>query len=127
MPSFDMTGTVKLVMDPQTFDSGFTKREFVVTTEGERYPQEIKFECVKDRVSLLDQVQPGNRVVVSFDLRGNEYNGRYYVNLTAWKVVPEDEGAPGDSPGNGPSDSSGNGPPLENLEPPASDIDEMPF
>ena len=124
MPSFDMTGTVKLVMDPQTFESGFTKREFVVTTEGERYPQEIKFECVKDKVALLDNVQPGNRVAVSFDLRGNEYNGRYYVNLTAWKVIPENEAAGGESAG---GESAGSGPPLEDLEPPAADIDEMPF
>ncbi len=106
MPSYDMTGNVKAVMDQQTFDSGFTKREFVVTTEEDRYPQDIKFECVKDKVSLLDNVKEGDRVNVTFDLRGNEYNGRYYVNLTAWKVAQaddagggsEDSAAPGDRP-----------------------------
>ena len=90
MPSYDLTGIVKLVVDQQTFDSGFTKREFVVTTEGERFPQEIKFECLKDRVSLLDKIEPGQRVKVSFDLRGNEYNERYFVNLTAWRIDPAD-------------------------------------
>jgi hypothetical protein len=25
-------------------------------------------------------------VMVSFNLRGNEYNGKYYVNLQAWKI-----------------------------------------
>ena len=29
MPSYDLTGTVKLIMDQQTFDSGFTKREYM--------------------------------------------------------------------------------------------------
>jgi len=96
VPSYDLTGTVKLVKDPQTFDSGFTKREFVVTTEGERFPQDIKFECVKERTSLLDAVQPGQRVKVTFDLRGNEYNDRYYVNLTAWRLEPADAGDAGD-------------------------------
>ena len=98
MPSYDLTGTVKLIMDQQTFDSGFTKREFVVTTPDDRYPQDIKFECVKDRCSLLDTISEGQRVKVTFDLRGNEYNGRYFVNLTAWRVeqAGDDTGAPDD-------------------------------
>jgi hypothetical protein len=25
-------------------------------------------------------------VKVSFDIRGNEYNGKYYVNLSCWKL-----------------------------------------
>jgi len=86
MATYEMTGTVKRVMDPQTFSSGFSKREFVVTTEGDRFPQDIKFECVKDKCALLDNVAAGQRVKVTFDLRGNEYNGRYYVNLTASRI-----------------------------------------
>lgn len=124
MPSYDLTGTVKLVMDQQTFDSGFTKREFVVTTDDDRYPQEIKFECVKDKVSLLDNVQAGHRVNVTFDLRGNEYNERYYVNLTAWKV----EAAPDGQSGGG--DLPDDGPPLDQMEPPGDDVlddGSMPF
>jgi single-strand DNA-binding protein len=90
MPSYDLTGTVRLVMDQQTFASGFTKREFVVTTEEERFPQDIKFECVKDKCALLDTVTAGQRVKVSFDLRGNEYNDRFYVNLAAWRIEQAD-------------------------------------
>ena len=83
--SYELKGTVKEVMDQQTFDSGFTKREFVVQTN-ERYPQDIKMECVKDKVSMLNGIERGMDVAVDFDLRGNEYNGRYYVNLVAWRV-----------------------------------------
>jgi len=121
VPSYDLTGTVKLVMDQQTFDSGFTKREFVVTTEGERFPQDVKFECVKERVSLLDSVQPGQRVAVSFDLRGNEYNGRYFVNLTAWKVEEADSQAADAS-----DPSSDELPPLTGGEP-ADESEWTPF
>jgi len=128
LPSYDLTGTVKLVMDQQSFDSGFTKREFVVTTDDDRYPQEIKFECVKDKVSLLDNVLAGSRVTVTFDMRGNEYNERYYVNLTAWKIEQ--------TSGTGPSSSGAggglpvDGPPLDQMEPPGDDIlddGSMPF
>lgn len=86
MPAYEMEGTIKLLEEAQTFNSGFTKREFVITTDDDRYPQSIKFECVKDRITQLDGLEPGQRVKVSFDIRGNEYNGRHFVNLTAWKV-----------------------------------------
>jgi hypothetical protein len=83
--SYEATGTIKVVMDTQTFDSGFSKREFVVTTK-EQYPQDLKFELVKDKISLIEKYKTGDDVKVSFNLRGNEYNGRYFVNLGAWKI-----------------------------------------
>ena len=94
MPGYEFTGTVKHIMEQQTFPSGFSKREFVVTSE-DRYPQDIKFECVKDRCALLDNVSEGQRVTVAFDLRGNAYNDRYFVNLSAWKVNPAGEDSAG--------------------------------
>ena len=86
MAAYEMVGTVKVVMDEMTFPSGFSKREFVVTSEGDRFPQDIKFECLKDRASLLDNVKAGQRVNVTFDIQGREYNGKYFVNLVAWKI-----------------------------------------
>lgn len=80
-----ITGKVKVIMDTQTFDSGFSKREFVITTQ-EQYPQDIKMECVKDKTAMLDSLSEGSDVEVSFNVRGNEYNGRYFVNLQAWKI-----------------------------------------
>lgn len=84
--SFELEGTVKVISEVQTFASGFSKREFVVEVEDGKYPQAIKFECVKEKTSLTDGLSEGDPVKVTFDIRGNEYNGRYYVNLNAWKV-----------------------------------------
>ncbi|MEM7600260.1 MAG: DUF3127 domain-containing protein, partial [Verrucomicrobiota bacterium] len=84
--SFEIEGTVKVINEIQTFASGFSKREFVVEVEDGKYPQSIKFECVKDKTSLTDGLSVGDSVKVNFDIRGNEYNGKYYVNLNAWKV-----------------------------------------
>ena len=83
---FELEGIVKVIDEVQTFASGFSKREFVVEVEDGKYPQSIKFECVKDKTSLTDGLKIGDSIKVSFDIRGNEYNGRYYVNLNAWKV-----------------------------------------
>ena len=79
---YELTGTVKVLFDTQTFASGFSKREFVVTMEG-KYPQDIKMSLVKDKIAMLDGVQSGDQVKVNFDLRGNEYKERYYVDLNA--------------------------------------------
>ncbi len=81
----EITGTIKLINELESFDSGFTKRTFVVTTE-EDYPQDIILETIKDKTSLLDSVNVGDRVTASINLRGNEYNGKYYVNIQAWRL-----------------------------------------
>ena len=80
-----LEGTVKVIMDTQTFDSGFQKREFVITT-GDKYPQDIKLELLKDKTSLIDSHKVGDALTVNFNVRGNEYNGKYYVSLQAWKI-----------------------------------------
>lgn len=88
-------------MDTQTFESGFSKREFVVTT-AEQYPQDVKFEFLKDKTATLDTYKPDEEVNVHFNIRGNEYNGRYFVNLQAWKMESTG-GASGAAPtGNAP-------------------------
>ena len=85
--AYDLTGKVKLIQAAQTFDSGFTKRELVVIVQDGKYPQEINLEFVQDKVGLLENLQVGQEVTVTFDIRGREYNGRYFNNLQGWKIV----------------------------------------
>lgn len=35
----------------------------------------------------------GQQVTVDFDINGREYNGKWYVELKAWRVTAADEGA----------------------------------
>lgn len=90
MAQYEFVGTVKKILPTYTAPSGFTKRELVVTSEGERFPQDIAFEFVKERMELVDKVQEADRVKVTFDLRGREYNGRYYVSASGWKLEKMD-------------------------------------
>ena len=106
--AYELTGKVKLIQDPQTFSSGFTKREVVVTVEDGKYSQDINLEFLQDKVSLLDGVSEGQEIKVFFDIRGREYNGRYFNNLVGWKIegkedpadelppIPDDAEAPGE-------------------------------
>lgn len=86
MAGFQLEGRIHLVYDVQSFDSGFTKREFVVETMDGQYPQRIKFELIRERTALVDGLNPGDPVMVHFDIRGNEYQGRYFVNLNCWRL-----------------------------------------
>ena len=90
MSELKLKGTIKLIGEKQIFDSGFTKVEFVITTEGD-YPQDEKFEIVKDKCDdFIKYNKVGRSVEVDFNIRGNEYKGKYYVSLSAWKVFGTD-------------------------------------
>ena len=119
--SLEVEGKVKVLMDKQTFSSGFEKREFVITTQ-EQYPQDIKFEAIKDKITMLDALNPGDIVKVSFNLRGNEYQGKYYVNLQAWRV---EKPQVADAPAQNNEPPVADYPPFE--EPANGDDDDLPF
>ena len=81
-------GTIKVIMDLQTFDTGFIKREFVITTK-EEYPQDIKFEITKEKAETFETYNKvGDEVTVKFNIRGNFHDptNRYFVNLQAWRI-----------------------------------------
>ena len=63
----------------------FTKRLLVVKTS-EQYPQLIPIDFVKDKISLIEFTKINQSVKVQVNLRGNENNGRYYLNLQGWKI-----------------------------------------
>ncbi len=116
--AYDLTGKIKVVKEAQTFGTkGFTKREFVVTVEDGKYPQDIALECVQDKVSMLDGLKEGQLVTVTFDIRGREYNGRYFNNLQAWRIKAEDGGAAEDDRPPVPTDA----------EAPGNFDDDIPF
>lgn len=87
-----ITGKVHLIGEVETVGSnGFTKRLIVIETD-EQYKQTIPIDFVKDKTSLLNNINIGQYASVSVNVRGNEHNGKYYVNLQGWKIeVKQDE------------------------------------
>lgn len=80
-----LTGKAINIGETQTFPSGFTKRILVIET-AEDYPQEVPIEFVKDKCGLLDKINVGQDVTVSINIRGNEYNGKWYSSIQGWKM-----------------------------------------
>jgi len=83
--AFETEGILHKVFDTENKTATFQAREFVIKHDG-NYPQFIKFQLTQDRCDLISNYKEGDMVKVSFDLRGREWNEKYFTNLNAWKV-----------------------------------------
>jgi hypothetical protein len=89
--SFQLTGKLKKIDPIVKVSEKFSKREFVITDESSQYPQDILFQSVQDKCSLLDTFNVGDTVQVSFNLRGREWTSpqnevKYFNTLEAWRI-----------------------------------------
>ena len=82
-------GTIKYIYDTRSWKSGFRKREFIVTTD-EQYPQDLKIEMLKEDCDLLNDYREGELVECDADIRGNEYQEKFYVNIVCCKIARQD-------------------------------------
>lgn len=86
----EITGNIKLISDTETGTSKagkeWAKRQLVLTTT-EQYPQNIAIDFLGDKITQLDKYQVGNPVTVSINIRGNEYNGKYYNSINGWRIA----------------------------------------
>ena len=88
--SFDITGVLHKKYETESKSASFQAREFVIKTE-DTYPQYIKFQLNQDRCQTLE----GDSIKVYFDLRGREWNDKYFTNLNAWRVeLPSAQAVP---------------------------------
>ncbi len=84
--AFEVEGKLHRIFPTEQKSTSFSAREFVLEIPDGNYPQLVKFQAVQDRCGLLDTFREGDRVKVSFDLRGREWNGKYLTNLNAWRI-----------------------------------------
>ncbi|MFL5752645.1 MAG: DUF3127 domain-containing protein [Bacteroidia bacterium] len=88
----DVTGIIKAKFDTVQVSEKFKKREFVLTIEpSSPYPQQVSFQLVQDKVSLIDNFNLGDEVKVFFNLKGREWTSpqgetKYFNTIDAWKL-----------------------------------------
>ena len=83
-------GTIKVINQTQVISESFSKREFVIETDGQ-YPKPNAFQVTKDKCSLLDNFKVGQQVEVFWNLNGKEWTSpagetKYFNTLEAWKI-----------------------------------------
>jgi hypothetical protein len=86
MSESTVKGAIKLINEVKVISDKFSVREFVITTPDPKYPQDILFQTINDKMDVLESLGVGQQVEVSYNVRGREFNGRYYNTLDAWKI-----------------------------------------
>lgn len=134
----ETTGQLKEVFATQSVSEKFKKREFVLTTDASTpYPQHVQFQLTQDKCSLLDGINPGEELKVSFNLRGREWNGpqgvKYFNTLEAWKIektgnAGSTTSAPAKNSNSAPAAAaSASAPASPTFHSSTSDDDDLPF
>ena len=90
--AFEVEGKLHRLFPTEQKSASFQTREFVLEIPDGNYPQLVKFQAVQERCAMLDNYKEGERIKVSFDLRGREWNGKYLTNLNAWRIERAGEG-----------------------------------
>ncbi len=116
--AFEVDGKLHKIFDTEQKTDSFRAREFVLEVVDGQYPQMVKFQLTQDKCELLDGQNEGDEIKVHFDLRGREWNGKYFTNLNAWRI---ESGASAQAAP--PAEMSDTNPPPGNEQ----DYDEIPF
>lgn len=87
-----VVGRLLEIQETQQVSDTFKKRGFVLEhAENPQYPEYVSFEVIQDRCSLLDNLEPGQDVEVSFNLKGRKWVNpegatKYFNSLQAWRI-----------------------------------------
>lgn len=89
--SYQLAGKIKLIREVKQVSDSFKVREFVVTMEDGKYPQDIQFQTTNDKCDALNTFAVGSDVTVAFNLRGREWTSpqgevKYFNSLDAWRI-----------------------------------------
>lgn len=123
--ALEITGRLHKVFDTEQKTESFKAREFVIETQGE-YPQFVKFQLTQDRCDLIENYKEGDGLKVHFDLRGREWQGKYFTNLNAWKIEAEEDMSRPASDENFSQDVPQASAPESNIDS-REDLDDLPF
>lgn len=105
------------------------KRYYVLETE-ETYPRKIAFYVFGDeRVNQYDQtIKGGMKVRLSFDIESREWQGKWFTDISGWKIEPiEDTASQAPVSQAKPAPSNGFIPPMPPTVDTAGPTDDLPF
>ena len=110
MANLELQGKLLRRLPPQRGKSArgeWMKQEFLVEFSDGNFPSTACFNVWgEDKVNDLARFNDGDEVKVSFSINSREYNGKFYTDLRAWRIVSANEGqqaAPSPAPYQQPS------------------------
>ena len=92
--SYELTGKLVAKYDTVQRTETFKTREFAVEkTEdigGRIITNYVKFQSVQDKTAIIDKVNIGDEIKVSFNIKGSKWEKEgkvnYITNLDAWRI-----------------------------------------
>ena len=88
MADSTVKGAIKQINPIKFINDKFSVREFVITT-GDKYPQDIIFQTVNDKMDIIAPYGEGQVVEVYYNIRGRQVGEKFYNTLDAWRVQGE--------------------------------------
>lgn len=111
--SIEISGKVIKKLDRQTGqgrNGEWVKQEFILETD-EQYPKKVCIAAWGDKAGQAEALNLGDRITVSVNIESREYNERWYTDIKAWRIQP---------------DQPAEMPPMPSEEPPLPDIEPDP-
>ena len=96
--SFEIEGKLHKVFETEQKSETFRTREFVIETMQGSYSQFIKFQLTQDRCDIIEPFKTDQQIKVYFDLRGRQWQDKFFTNLQAWRVELVGEAQPAPMP-----------------------------
>jgi hypothetical protein len=86
-----LVGNLKIKKDTQVVSEAFSKREFVLTVVDGAFSNDILIQLVKDKVTLINDINIGDLLEVEVNLKGKEWTSpsgevKYFNSIECWKV-----------------------------------------
>ena len=89
----EITGKVETILPKEQIKT-YEKQIFTVRTSDE-YDNLYAFDAFGEKgMKLMEKVSKGAEVTVSFNVRTNEHNGKYYTSLSPWRVETTSSASP---------------------------------
>jgi hypothetical protein len=86
MNQFKLEGAIINKLPMKQVSEKFKIQEFILKVGDDKYPQEVKFQLVNDKIYLLDFIQVNDTVELVFELRGKAYKETHYNTLNVLEV-----------------------------------------
>lgn len=94
----EISGTIVSTLPLQTGQGKngvWKKQEFILETPGQ-YPKKVCLSLWGEKVDEV-RISTGDKITASINIESREYNGRWYTDVRAWKVVKQNQGTPTDT------------------------------
>lgn len=117
----EITGTLKQIF-PTVSGEGkngpWSKRDILIETEG-AHPKKVVVTLFGDKINI-DGIAIDSKLTAYIDIASNEFNGKWYTNVTAWKIESQSAGKVGKTERSYSSDK-------EEVPVAADDLNSLPF